>query len=74
MSGEVKTPTLFVIRGVLEENTTSRVRSKLMGSRGKKVGVACTPKNTKMIIRGSGAKKSKVGVGARVAVVGRRLR
>jgi hypothetical protein len=32
-----------------------------MGNNGRKVRVARTPKNTKMVIGGSGAKKSKCG-------------
>lgn len=32
MSGEVKTPILFVIKGVPEEDRTSKARSKLMGT------------------------------------------
>jgi hypothetical protein len=38
MSGEVRTPVPFVIRGVPEGDTTSRARSKLMGSSIRKVG------------------------------------
>jgi hypothetical protein len=45
-----------------------------MRTSGKEVGVACTPKKAKMVIGGSGAKESKVWVGAQVAVVGRRFR
>jgi hypothetical protein len=48
---------------VPEEETTNKMRSKLMRRCDMNVGVASTPKNTKMVIGGSGAKESKVGNG-----------
>jgi hypothetical protein len=61
MSCEGNTPVPFVIRGVLEEDTTNRARSNLMGNRGRKVEVACTHKNTKMVI---GCRREQKGVWA----------
>jgi hypothetical protein len=48
--------------------------SKLMESSGRKVGVACGPKNMKMVVEGNGIEKNKVGVGARIVVVERHMR
>jgi hypothetical protein len=60
-SGEVRTPIQFVIRGGQNTNTICNQgsnrgrhngwrRGKLMGSNGRKVGVACTPKDAKMVV------------------------
>jgi hypothetical protein len=61
MRGEVKTKVPFVIRRVPVEDAAGRESTKLMGSRARKVGVARTPKNMKMVIGGSGAKKGNTG-------------
>jgi hypothetical protein len=45
-----------------------------MGSSDRGVRVAGTPKNPKVGIGGSGAKKSDIGCGPEIAFVGRRLR
>jgi hypothetical protein len=63
ISGEIKTSVPFVIRRVTEEDTMGAAGGKLMWSGGRKVGVARTPKNVKMVIGCSGAKKSKAGYG-----------
>jgi hypothetical protein len=45
-----------------------------MGSSDRGVRVAITPEDPKVGVGGSGAEKSKVGVGAEIAFQGRRLR
>jgi hypothetical protein len=45
-----------------------------MGSSGRGVQVAGTPKDLKVGVGGSGAKKAKWSVGDEIAFVGRRLR
>jgi hypothetical protein len=44
-----------------------------MGSSGRGVRVAGTPKDPKVGVGGSVAEKSKVGVGSEIAFMGRRL-
>jgi hypothetical protein len=56
-----KTLVPFVITRVIEEDTTGGARGKFMVSNGRKVRIAGTTKNTKMVVGWSGAKKSKVG-------------
>lgn len=52
-----------MITRVTEEDTMCGARGKLMVSSGRKVRIARTTKNTKMVVGWSGAKKSKVGCG-----------
>jgi hypothetical protein len=46
---------------VVEEDTLIGVRGELMGNSGREVRIAGRPKDSKVCVRGSGAKEGKVG-------------
>jgi len=56
---KIITPIPLMVRRVSEEDT-SRTRCELVRCGGREVGVASTPKDSKVIIGGRGAKESKV--------------
>jgi hypothetical protein len=68
VGGEVKTPISLMIGRVTEEDTTSGARGELMRSSGSEIGIASTPEDTKMVVRGMDAEESEVrgGVGNRL--------
>ena len=58
--GEIEEPIPLMLRGVAEEDKPIGVWGKLMGSGGRKVGIAGAPEDPKVGIRGSGAEEGKV--------------
>jgi hypothetical protein len=73
MRGKVIASIPLMIRGVPKEDTTSRVRCKLVRCSGREVRVASAPKDSKVIIGGRGAKESEVRCGSANRLGGRRL-
>jgi len=57
---KIITPIPVMVRRVPKEDETSRTRCELVRCGGREVGVASTPKDSKVIIGGRGAKESKV--------------
>ena len=57
---KIITPIPVMVRRVPKEDETSRTRCELVRCGGREVGIAGTPKNSKVIIGGRGAKESKV--------------
>ena len=62
MRRKIITPIPLMVRRVSEEDT-SRTRCELVRCGGREVGIAGTPKNSKVIIGGRGAKESEVRCG-----------
>jgi hypothetical protein len=46
---------------VVKKDTLIGVRGELMGNNGREVGIAGEPEDSKLCVRGSGAKEGKVG-------------
>lgn len=57
---EIKTPVTFVFGGITKKNTKSGVRGKFVGGCRGDVGVAMTPEDSKVRIRGLDTKESKI--------------
>jgi hypothetical protein len=72
VDGKIKTPITLVIRRVAKKETAGWARRKLK-SCGGMVRIADASKDTKVFIGRNGAKQGEVGVGALIALVGRRL-
>jgi hypothetical protein len=65
VSGEVEASVPLVIRGIPKEDTTVGTGRKLMRGSGREIRVAGTHEDTKVIVGGRGANKSKVRGGVR---------
>jgi hypothetical protein len=62
VSGDVKEPVHLMTKRVPKEDM-SGVEHKLMRGGGKEIRIANAPKHAKVIVKGRGAKESKVGCG-----------
>jgi hypothetical protein len=63
-----------VLRGLPKEDALTGTGSEVIRSIGRGVRVVVAPEDPEVGIGGSGAKKGRVGEGAEIALVGRRLR
>jgi hypothetical protein len=72
--GEIEAPVALMLRIVAKEDTTTGEEGgggELMGSSGRKVEIADAPEDTKVGVRGSGAKDGKCSEGSVITLVGR---